>query len=52
VLAGDPVGRVAVAFGWSAVFMALAIVCALAALGAAALYVLGAQASATRSHLP
>jgi sugar phosphate permease len=52
VLAGDPVGRVAVAFGWSAVFMALAIVCALAALGAAALYVLGAKASATRSHLP
>jgi sugar phosphate permease len=52
VLAGDPLGRVAVAFGWSTVFMALAIVCALAALGAAALYVLGAKASATRSHLP
>jgi sugar phosphate permease len=52
VLAGDPVGRLRVAYGWSSVFMALAIVSAAAALGAAALYVLGARASASRSHLP
>jgi sugar phosphate permease len=52
VLAGDPVGRVVVAFGWSAVFLSLAVVCVLAALGAAVLYVLGVRASAARHHLP
>ena len=37
VLAGVTVARLAVAFGWRGVFVALAIVCALSALGAAAL---------------
>ena len=37
VLAGDAVARLAVAFGWHGVFLALAMVCALSALGAAAL---------------
>jgi sugar phosphate permease len=38
VAAGDSVARVSVAFGWRGVFMALSLVSALAALGAAWLY--------------
>lgn len=38
VLAGDSVARVAVTFGWRGVFIALAVVCGLAAAGAGYLY--------------
>jgi OPA family glycerol-3-phosphate transporter-like MFS transporter len=46
VVAGDSVARVSVAFGWHGVFIALAAVSGLAALGAAWLFFLGATASA------
>jgi sugar phosphate permease len=46
VVAGDSVARVSVAFGWHGVFIALAAVSGLAALGAACLFFLGARASA------
>ncbi len=46
VVAGDSVARVSVAFGWRGVFIALAAVSALAAIGAAYLFFLGATASA------
>jgi sugar phosphate permease len=52
VLAGDSVARVAVAFGWKGVFLALAAVSTLAALGAGLLYVLNARAAATGHHMP
>lgn len=52
VLAGDSVARVAVAFGWKGVFVALAVVSALAAVGAAFLYALNARAAAKGVHLP
>ena len=52
VLAGDSVARVSVSFGWQGVFVALAAVSALAALGAGRLYILSARASATGRHLP
>jgi hypothetical protein len=42
---------VAVAFGWKGVWVALAAVSALAALGAGYLYSLGAKAAATKGHL-
>ena len=48
-LAGDSVARISVAFGWSGVFVALAAVSALAAVGAGYLYALRGGASAT-SH--
>lgn len=48
VMAGDSVARVSVAFGWHGVFVSLAAVSALAALGAAYLYVLGKRAAAGR----
>ena len=44
VLAGTVMARLAVAFGWGGVFVTLAVVSALAALGAAYLYVLNARA--------
>jgi sugar phosphate permease len=44
VAAGDSVARVSVAFGWQGVFVALAAVSALAALGAGYLFLLGARA--------
>jgi sugar phosphate permease len=47
VFAGDSVARISVMFGWKGVFVALAAVSALAALGAGALYALGARAAAT-----
>ena len=49
VLAGTVMARLAVAFGWGGVFVTLAAVSALAALGAGYLYVLNARA-ATRTH--
>jgi sugar phosphate permease len=52
VVAGDSIARVSVHFGWQGVFIALAAVSALAALGAAYLYFLGAKAAAARTHLP
>jgi sugar phosphate permease len=52
VVAGQGVGRVSVAFGWRGVFVALAAVSALAALGAGYLYLLGAKAAARGKHLP
>lgn len=52
VLAGDSVARISVAFGWKGVFVGLAAVSALAALGAGFLYVLNARAVATGHHLP
>jgi sugar phosphate permease len=52
VLAGDSVARISVAFGWNGVFAGLAVVSALAALGAGVLYVLNARAAATGHHLP
>ena len=51
-LAGAGIARVSVAFGWQGVFVGLAAVSALAALGAGTLYVLGARAAASKSHLP
>jgi sugar phosphate permease len=52
VVAGQGVGRVSVAFGWQGVFVALAAVSALAALGAGYLYLLGAKAASRGKHLP
>jgi len=51
VLAGDSVARISVAFGWKGVFVALAAVSALAALGAGFLHALNARAAATGHHL-
>jgi sugar phosphate permease len=52
VLAGDSVARLAVAFGWRSVFIALAVVSALAALGAGILYVMNARAATRGQHAP
>jgi sugar phosphate permease len=52
VAAGDSVARMSVAVGWRGVFIALAAVSALAALGAAYLCYLSAQASKAGRHLP
>jgi sugar phosphate permease len=51
VFAGDSVARLSVAFGWRGVFLALAAVSALAALGAGCLYALGAATRPRRSVL-
>jgi sugar phosphate permease len=51
VLAGDSIARVSVAFGWQGVFVALAAVSALAAVGAGLLYALNARAT-TKGHHP
>jgi sugar phosphate permease len=51
VLAGDSVARISVAFGWRGVFVSLAGVSALAALGAAGLYVMGARTPAPGSKV-
>ena len=45
VLAGASVAQLSVAFGWQGVFIALAAVSAIAALGAGYLYLLGARAA-------
>jgi OPA family glycerol-3-phosphate transporter-like MFS transporter len=51
VLAGTVMARLSVAFGWGGVFMTLAAVSALAAVGAAYLWVLNARmAAAARPH--
>jgi sugar phosphate permease len=52
VVAGDSIARVSVSFGWQAVFVGLAAVSALAALGAGYLYFLGAKAALAKSPLP
>jgi sugar phosphate permease len=52
VVAGDSIARVSVSFGWQGVFVALAVVSALAACGAGCLYFLGAKAAARGTHLP
>jgi sugar phosphate permease len=52
VLAGDSVARVSVAFGWQGVFVTLAAISALAALGAGFLYALNSRAAAKGRHLP
>jgi sugar phosphate permease len=52
VVAGDSIARVSVYFGWQGVFVALAIVSFLSALGAGCLYLLGAKAAADKEHLP
>src|SRR5271168_3441810 len=52
VVAGDSIARVSVSFGWQGVFVALAVVSALAALGAGCLYFLNAKAAASGGHLP
>ena len=46
VVAGDSVARVSVAFGWKGVFLSLAAVSALAAIGAGILYALNSRAAA------
>jgi OPA family glycerol-3-phosphate transporter-like MFS transporter len=51
-VAGDSIARISVSFGWQGVFVGLAGVSALAALGAGTLYALGARAAASKSHLP
>ena len=50
--AGYIVARISVSFGWQGVFVALAVVSALAALGAGCLYFIGAKAAASGKHLP
>ena len=50
ILAGDSVARLAVAFGWKGVFIALAVVCVLAAAGAGYLYVWSSSAQPARAH--
>ena len=52
VIAGDSIARISVSFGWQGVFVGLAVVSALAALGAGCLYILGARAAARGTHLP
>jgi len=52
VVAGYVVARITVAFGWQGVFVALAAVSALAAIGAGGLYFLSAKAAARGKHLP
>lgn len=52
VVAGDSIARVSVSFGWQVAFIALAVVSALAALGAGCLYFLNAKAAASARHLP
>src|SRR5437660_1315509 len=51
VLAGDSVARISVAFGWQGVFVVLASVSALSALGAGYLLALGAAARAAGRHV-
>ncbi len=50
--AGYLVARISESFGWQGVFVALAAVSALAALGAGCLYLLNARAAAGRGNLP
>jgi sugar phosphate permease len=50
ILAGDTVARISVGFGWKGVFVALAVVCALAAAGAAYLFLWNASSGAVRAQ--
>jgi len=50
--AGYVVAQVSVTFGWQGVFVGLAMVSALAAVGAGCLYILNARAAARGTHLP
>ena len=52
VVAGDSIARVSVAFGWQGVFVALAAVSALAALGAGCCTSWARRQPRARSHLP
>jgi sugar phosphate permease len=52
VLAGVTVARISIAFGWPGVFLALAAISVLAAIGAGRLYRLETKAAATRSRMP
>jgi OPA family glycerol-3-phosphate transporter-like MFS transporter len=52
VAAGDSVGRISVAAGWQGVFVVLAAVSALAAVGAGRLYFMSSKASERGSQLP
>jgi sugar phosphate permease len=52
VAAGDSVARVSVSFGWQGVFVALAGVSTLAALGAGYLYFLSAKATRSGKQMP
>jgi sugar phosphate permease len=52
VAAGDSVARVSVSFGWQGVFVALAAVSTLAALGAGYLYFLSAKATHSGTQMP
>jgi OPA family glycerol-3-phosphate transporter-like MFS transporter len=51
VMGGVTVAQFSVAFGWQGVFVGLALVSALAAAGAAALYALGRRAEAAGGHV-
>jgi sugar phosphate permease len=50
ILAGDSVARLAGAFGWKGVFIALAVVCVLAAAAAGYLYVWNSSSQPARAH--
>ena len=52
ILAGDSVARISVAFGWQGVFVVLASVSALSALGAGYLLALSTAARTTGRHVP
>lgn len=52
VLGGVTVARVSIALGWKGVFMALAVISVVAAIGAARLYGLEARAAARAAHMP
>jgi OPA family glycerol-3-phosphate transporter-like MFS transporter len=52
VLGGVTVARVSIAFGWPGVFLALAMISLVAAMGAAWLYRLGKTAAAQRGGMP
>jgi OPA family glycerol-3-phosphate transporter-like MFS transporter len=50
ILAGDTVARISIGFGWKGVFVALAVVCALAAASSAYLYLWNTRFSAVRAQ--
>ena len=51
VMGGVTVAQISVAFGWQGVFVILALVSALAAMGAGALFALGRKAEVTGVHV-
>jgi sugar phosphate permease len=52
VLGGVTVARVSIAFGWKGVFLSLAAISLIAAMGAGRLYRLERRAAAARSRMP